>query len=115
MSSGLPAKLYYGNKLVGRMILREAPEDCIMELKDGMDFPQVPPEVYREYMDHGARRFTGEPVHEFICSRVEPPGRMNIGQILDDMGLVQYDPVAMFIWHKGRCCMDKFRIELVEG
>lgn len=57
--------------------------------------------------DYWARRFVKE--------RVIPPERQNIGSILRTIGAPYYTEFAILEYCGGRCCMDEFYLEEIEG
>lgn len=107
-------RLYNGDKYIGRMnlIVGGKPEDCWVHLATGLTEFEIPIDFRRQYMQTGQRHFDGQQVAGFIIDRVEPAGRMNLCDVLASMGLTEYDPVKMFLWHKGKTVMDKIHIEL---
>lgn len=85
-----------------------------IELLDGLDEASVPALLYYQYQS-GQRVFDDpELIMEWIESRCFDRGRMNLGEILQDMGLKEYNPWQMFKRQKGRMANDKLRIQKEE-
>ena len=47
----------------------------------------------------------------FVTERIAPPTRQNIGQILRDVGITEYDEFSILIHVNGRSCMDEFYLK----
>lgn len=54
-----------------------------------------------------------ETTMSIIRERIEPPGRQNIREILDNAGLSSYDELGLLLAHRGRCCQDYAYVEEV--
>lgn len=85
-----------------------------IELLDGLTEASVPALLYYQYKE-GQRVFDdSELIMEWIESRCYDRGRMNLDEILADMGLKEYDAWQMFKRQKGRMANDRLRIQKEE-
>lgn len=85
-----------------------------LELLDGLTEGVVPALLHYQYQ--AGQRVFDDPgqIMEWVESRCFDRGRMNLGEILQDMGLQEYDAWQMFKKQKGRMANDKLRIEKEE-
>lgn len=76
---------------------------------DEWDFPFI--------LDHFARKkqWTVDQyyTHLFICQRIIPSDRQNLGMILKENGLEEYDEVELFVLADGRCAQDECYIRRI--
>ena len=56
---------------------------------------------------------SGKEALRLVRSRVIPPDRQNIDQILEKIGSAYYSELAILEYTGGRCCRDNFYIERV--
>lgn len=86
-----------------------------VELFDGLEtMSDIPIDFYPEYMK-GQRVFGTKVVKEWIYDRVIPSGRQNIDEILEKMGLEEYDELEIFLYQNGRYTQDSFSIQKIDG
>ena len=85
-----------------------------IDLLDGLEAGVVPALLHYQYQE-GQRVFDDpEQIMEWVESRCFDRGRMNLDEILQDMGLKEYDPWEMFKRQKGRMANDRLRIQKEE-
>ena len=69
------------------------------------------PFIFNLYVQKGIRHLNDEQTRRWIKDRITPPSRQNIGMILKEVGIKQYDEFEILIYNKGRSCMDEFYLE----
>lgn len=84
-------------------------------MDDGLVGIEVPIDFMPEYFRDKRRYFEGAEVFEWIIDRVIPAGRQNIDEILEKVGIEEYDELAIFLYAHGRSCRDYFHIEEING
>ena len=80
--------------------------ECCIEINDGISEWELP-FILDSYVRRGIMTVTQEDTMRFISQRVIPPDRQNIGMILKDNGLDEYDEIKLFILSDGRCAQDE--------
>lgn len=100
-------RLYDGSELIGSF---STGDTLKVKLVDNLDLFNVPIDFHMGYIK-GQREFEGKTVFNWVKDRVIPPGRQNIGDILDQVGIKEYDELAIFLYAKGKFTQDTFRIE----
>lgn len=103
-------RLYSGDKEIGSFSLLSNQDKYRIILFDNLDLLDVPIDYYLKYKE-GRRRFTGNEVFDWIKDRVIPPGRQNINEVLEQVGIEEYDELAIFLYAKGKFVSDRFWIE----
>ena len=100
------------DKELGYFFYYEKSGDYYIELKKDVDEWELP-----FILDHYARKkmWTIDSYHSrlFISQRVIPPDRQNIGMILKEHGLEEYDEVRLFLLADGRCAQDECYIQKI--
>lgn len=103
-----------GDQILAYFILYEKTGNCCIELCDDVDEWDLP-----FILDHYARRgeYSIGMMHtlEFIRQRIIPPDRQNIGSILKDNGLEEYDEIKLFLISDGRCAQDECYIRRIKN
>lgn len=79
-------------------------------LPEGAD-ESLQPAVFSILAESGRRLFTDREVRMWIKDRIVPPERQNIGEILRNVGIEEYDEFEILRFCKGRSCMDAFEME----
>jgi len=106
--------LIHSNRDYIGVLIAEDDGPVKIELLDGLAEASVPALLYYQYKE-GQRVFDdSEQIMEWIESRCFDRGRMNLDEILADMGLKEYDAWQMFKKQKGRMANDKLRIQKEE-
>ena len=100
-------------KEIGYLFYYEKCKEFYIELLDGLsewDIPMLLATLYkkgeRTILDYWSRRW--------VCQRVVPSDRQNIGQILKDNNLKFYDEFDLLCISKGRCEQDNFYLETIK-
>lgn len=65
--------------------------------------------------DNNRNPLTGSLAKQWVGSRVEPPDRANISDILRCVGIAKYDTFELLLYHKGRAVYDKLYLEEIES
>lgn len=82
-----------------------------VDLLDGLDTILVPALFHFQYLE-GQRVFDDpDQVMEWVESRCFDRGRMNLNEILQDMGMQEYNAWEMFKRQKGRMANDRLGIQ----
>lgn len=81
-----------------------------------IDIPEDVPEkeapfLLSLFIKRGQRHIDADWSLRWVQSRIVPVGRQNIGQILRENGMKQYDEHKLLIKNQGRCCQDECYIE----
>ena len=100
--------IFRGTKLVGDFIVTN--NKPTVKLVDNLDYWDPPIDFVVEYQE-GQREFSGKIVDDFVKDRVVPSGRQNIREILQQVGIEEYDPLEMFIFYRGRTIRDSIHLE----
>lgn len=64
--------------------------------------------------DNNRSPLSGELANTWVASRVEPPDRANISDILKCAGLITYDVFGLLLYHNGRAVYDTLYLEEIE-
>ena len=98
------------NKDLGYFFYCEGAGECCIEINENVDEWELP-----FILEHFARdkQLTVDEYHTklFISQRIIPSDRQNIGMILKNNGLDEYDEIKLFILADGRCCQDECYIK----
>lgn len=62
------------------------------------------------FVEAGERELGDEWTRRWVQERVVPPSRQNLGEILRELGLEEYDEIEIMIRNGGRCAQDDFEI-----
>lgn len=65
--------------------------------------------------DGGKNPLSGKLANQWVASRVEPPDRANISDILKCAGLLTYDVFGLLLYHNGRAVYDKLYLEEIKA
>jgi len=92
--------------------MNERTGDCCIELCDGVDEWDLP-FILDYYAKKGEKSIDMQHTMEFIRQRIIPPDRQNIGSVLKDNGLEEYDEIKLFVLADGRCAQDECYIRRI--
>ena len=76
--------------------------------------PEDVPMLMTAFVERGERTIGDEWARRWVAERVVPASRQNLGAILREAGLDDYDELALLVWGDGRCSQDDFEIEEFE-
>lgn len=94
-----------GSFLVGYLLYYERDGIFSIELNDKLPADEMPI-FFEQYVKTG--RKTVDPVwsDRWVTQRIVPTDRQNLGMILRDNGLKEYDPYKLLMLGSGRCAQD---------
>lgn len=99
--------IYHGNKKIGKLYHSKNGSNRV-EFIEGLTLHNIPIMFYFPYRDKGQRVFEGAEVEEWIESRGFDRGRMNLTEILMELGMKEYDPWEIFKIFHGKSVHDKY-------
>lgn len=98
-----------GEHYIGTFSIFDSAE-LVVQLFDGLHLElEVPVQFARSYQK-GKRIFRDEEVMLFVKERILPQNRMGILGSLHENGVLEYDPLFIFLLHQGQWCTDSLRI-----
>jgi len=103
--------LYDGDDRIGELSVDDRELELV--LFDNVPMSSVPIKFHREY-PAGIRRFRTDKVMNWICTRVVPHERQNIGSILRYNGLKEYDELQLFLLADGEFNNDGYYIKEIK-
>lgn len=96
--------------VLGYLIYYEASKTFYIELPDNADPWEVSP-ILSPFADRGIYSIDSSWSRRWVQQRIIPQDRQNIGQILRDNGLKEYDEFSLLMLTMGRCEQDDFYLE----
>ena len=102
------------DKVLGYLIYHELSRSFYIELPDGADSWDMPL-LLSSFADHGEYSIDSAWSRRFVQQRIVPQDRQNIGQILRDNGLSEYDEFSLLMLSTGRCEQDDCYLEEVSA
>lgn len=97
---------YYGGKTVGYLYYDEQRKEYEIEIPENVKSFEAP-FILSYFIQKKQRRIGKEWSYRWVCQRVTPPERQNIGQILKANHMTEYDEFQFLIKNKGRSCQDE--------
>ena len=101
-----------GSGEVGYLFYFENSHRFYIEIADGLDFWSAPP-ILDWYVERGIDYVDADWSIRWVKSRIIPPDRQNIGQILKNQGMDSYDEYRLLVYADGRCAQDECMVEEV--
>lgn len=98
------------NKHVGYLIITKK-RNCQIILFDELENNDIPPEFLKSYFYNNSRIFIDWQVKSILQEMIVTPSRLNIRDILDEIGLEEYDTVDMAV---ATLCMTQKPLRLKE-
>ena len=98
------------NKVLGYLIYYENAKAFYIELPDDAD-PWETPLILSSFIKHGEHSINSYWSRIWVEQRIIPQERQNIGQVLRDNGLSEYDPFTLLMLSMGRCEQDQYYLE----
>lgn len=78
--------------------------------------PSDVPLAFEPFVERGERTVPREWVDAWVAERIAPPGRQNIGEILRNHGIEEYDACELLASDAGRSSQDGFALhEVTDG
>ena len=102
-----------GKQDLGYFFVNVTTGDCCIELCEDVDEWDLP-FILDYYCRNGEFSIGMKHTLEFVRQRVIPSDRQNIGSILKDNGLDEYDEIKLFILSDGRCAQDECYIRAIK-
>ena len=96
--------------ILGYLIYYETSKAFYAELPDGADSWEMPL-LLSSFADRGEYSIDSRWSRRFVRGRIVPQDRQNIGQILRDNGLKEYDEFSLLMLTMGRCEQDDCYLE----
>ena len=91
--------------ILGYLIYHETSNAFFIELPEGADSWELPL-LLSPFADRGEYSIDSNWSRRFVQQRIVPQDRQNIGQILRDNGLKEYDEFSLLMLTMGRCEQD---------
>ena len=98
------------DKVLGFLIYYEPSKSFYIELSDSLDPWAVPP-VLSSFVNRGIYSIDSIWSERWVRQRIVPQDRQNIGEILRDNGLKEYDEFSLLLLTMGRCEQDDCYLE----
>ncbi|MBR4474948.1 MAG: hypothetical protein IKS55_15105 [Oscillospiraceae bacterium] len=98
------------DKVLGYLIYYEIPKSFYIELPDHADPWETSP-ILSPFVNRGIYSIDSSWSRRWVQQRIVPQDRQNIGQILRDNGLKEYDEFSLLMLTKGRCEQDDCYLE----
>ena len=96
--------------VLGYLIYHEPSKSFYIEVPDGADSWDMPL-ILSSFADRGEYSIDSAWSRRFVQQRIVPQDRQNIGQILRDNGLGEYDEFSLLMLTMGRCEQDDCYLE----
>ena len=100
--------------VLGYLMYHEPSMSCYIELPDSADSWNLPL-LLSSFADHGEYSINSAWSRRFVQQRIVPQDRQNIGQILVDNGLSEYDEFSLLMLSMGLCEQDDCYLEEVSA
>ena len=98
------------NTVLGYLIYYKHAKAFYIELPDDAD-PWTTPLLLSSFAKRGEHSVNSYWSQMWVEQRIIPPDRQNIGQILKENGLTEYDVFSLLMLGKGRCAQDDHYLE----
>lgn len=103
----------YGSKDLAYLIYYEADKRFYIELPEEAD-PWETPLLLSSFIKKGEKTINAYWSKLWVRQRIIPTDRQNLGQVLKENGLVEYDEFELLMLAKGRCAQDSYYLEPVD-
>lgn len=104
---------YYDGKTVGYLYYDEQLREYEIEIPETVKSFEAPP-IISDFIKKNRHKISKEWSYRWVCQRVVPPERQNIGQILKANHMTEYDEFKFLVKNEGRSCQDECYIEEVK-
>lgn len=98
------------DKVIGYLVYYETSKSFYIELPDNADPWETPP-IFSSFVNRGIYSIDSSWSRRWVQQRIVPQDRQNIGQILRDNGLKEYDEFSLLMLTMGRCEQDDYYLE----
>lgn len=97
---------YYGDKTVGYLYYDEQSRKYEIEIPKSVKSYEAPL-IISDFISKKQYKIGHDWSYRWVCQRVTPPERQNIGQILKANQMTEYDEFQFLIKNEGRSCQDE--------
>lgn len=101
-------------KDLGFLIAFPSTGECYIELPSGADEWETPL-LLSSFVKRGEYSVNAHWTREWMRQRIVPEDRQNLGQVLKENGLMEYDELQLLLLADGRCAQDSCYIAPVEA
>ena len=101
---------YAKDKVLGILVYDEKKNAYTIDIPEDNTEKEVPI-MLACFLKRGIRHIDEEWSMKWVQSRVVPPSRQNIGQILRVNNMKRYNEHELLVKNQGRCCQDECYIE----
>lgn len=98
------------SQILGYLIYYETPKAFYIELPDGAD-PWDTPLLLDTFVKRGEHSIGSYWSRIWVEQRIVPQDRQNIGQVLKENNLTDYDEFSLLMLSQGRCAQDQCYLE----
>ena len=95
---------------IGCLLCYENSEDYVVELVDGID-EWTAPFLFDKYVRNVEYTIPRKASKLWVTERIIPSDRQNIGAILRNHKMKEYNTLKMLVASKGKCCQDSMYIK----
>ena len=103
-----------GDTILGYLVYYESSKSFNIELPDNADPWETTP-IISSFVNRGIYSIDSHWSRRWVQQRIVPQDRQNIGQILKDNGLKEYDEFSLLMLTKGRCEQDDCYLEEISA
>lgn len=100
-------------KDIAYLLYYENNKKFYIEINDNLDIWDVPP-FFDSFIKKDIKTVNSYLSELWVKERIVPSNRQNIGQILKNNKLSEYDEYKLLIKNKGRCVQDSLYLELIK-
>lgn len=100
------------NRLLGYLFYYERSKRFFTELLDEYDEWDLP-FIFSGFVAKGQYSIGSDWSKKFVEQRIIPPDRQNLGSILKENGLREYDEHKLLLLSNGRCAQDEIHLEKI--
>lgn len=104
---------YYNGKTVGYLYYDEQRREYEIEIPENVKGYEAPC-IISDFIQKKQYRIGKDWSYRWVCQRVTPPDRQNIGMILKVNHMTEYDEFKFLVKNEGRCCQDECYIAKVD-
>ena len=104
---------YYNGKTIGYLYYDEQRREYEIEIPESVKSYEAP-FIISDFIQKKQYRIGKDWSYRWVCQRVTPPERQNIGQILKANHMTEYDEFKFLVKNEGRSCQDECYIVEVD-
>lgn len=102
------------NKTLAWLMYYEKAKRFYIELPDDADIWETPL-FLSSFLKKGQKSINAYWSEQWVNQRIVPTDRQNLGEVLRDNGLDEYDPYKLLILGNGRCAQDDYYIKKINA